>query len=101
MDYKVVEINTKEHWVKIIVTFDDTSTYTKRMMIDVLTEDGVNGAIKQWLADYLAEKKKEAVISSTLNDLINVKVTVKAKELPQSTKEQILVAEALELVTPV
>lgn len=93
MNYKVIEINTKEQWVKIIVTFDDDTTYTKRMMVDVLTEDGVNGAVQQWLSDYLSEKKKEAVISSTLNDILNVKVTVKAKDLPKPTKDQILSAE--------
>lgn len=59
MKYVITEVNKQQGWVALTVTFDDNSTYDKRMMAPMDSEESIHGAIKQWLADYLPMREKK------------------------------------------
>jgi hypothetical protein len=84
MEYKITSFSKEKGTVSITVTFDDKTTYDKRMMCDLSSEESINSTIKKWLSDYApmreAEKEKEAV-SYDPTPLVNKKVSVSKKQL--------------------
>jgi len=113
MEYKILEIDQKRgDWVRIKVTFDDGEVYEKRMMADTSSLEGIDGSVKQWLADYLPlrEQSKERVevlpkkaIELTVNELPKSSQQIAAeeeqarlaREAEKAEEERRLLAEAI------
>lgn len=85
MTYKILEINKSQGWVKLEVVFDDGVKYEKRMMAPVDSDEAIDGAIKQWLADYIPEREKEN--SYNPSQLVNKTFTFSKDDLPKSNIE--------------
>lgn len=93
MNYKIKEINQDQKWVQIEVDFGDGSPkYTKRMMADTSTEDGIHASITQWLSDYLPQRVVE--VKADLSSLKNKSFDVDVAKLPKR-KEKDALAEAV------
>lgn len=50
--YKITEVNKEQEWVKVEVTFEDGEVYTKRMNVDLTSEETVHAGIADWLSHY-------------------------------------------------
>lgn len=86
MNYKILETNKERGWVRLLVTFEDGSTYEKRMMAPMESEESIHGAIMQWLADYLPLR---AEMSKFNPEVLTHKVTTfTASDLPKPTSYQ-------------
>lgn len=86
MKYEILEVNKKDRWVRIKVTFDDKTTYEKRMMAPMDSEETIHGAIRQWLADYLPLREAESKFDP--EKLKSKSVTLTTEDLPKTTIEQ-------------
>lgn len=86
MKYKITNIDTKNKVVSLTVTFDDNSTYDKRMMADVSSEETIHAGIKQWLADYLEAKAEESTFDP--KGLVNKTTDVQKADLPKTSRLQ-------------
>lgn len=83
MKYKITSIDTKSKVVALTVTFDDNSTYNKRMMADVSSEETIHAGIQQWLSDYVDAKSKETTFDSRL--MVNTTTDIKVVDLPKTS----------------
>lgn len=61
--------------VALTVTFDDGSTYQKRMMAPLSTAPGLLQAINAWLTDYAPARRPAPTVPGTVNNLIGVQQT--------------------------
>lgn len=86
-NYKILEINKKDKWVKIEVIFDDGEKYVKRMMAPVTDKEKLIEAINKWFNDYLPLREVEESVPKEVKDLIGIKQTMVEKEKPPKTKE--------------
>lgn len=87
MTYKILNIDQEKNVIEILVTWDDASTYTKRMMADTTSEATVKSSVEAWLKDYLKMKDVEA--------------TQPAKQDLTSTKNKVFTVKKIDLETPV
>lgn len=90
MKYKITDINKEQGWISLIVTFDDGSTYSKKMMANMENEESVHADIQSWLANYIEVKAEESKFDP---NVMKNKITL-VEELPKSSKVIASEAEA-------
>lgn len=73
LSYKITKIDTEKKVAELTVTFEDGSTYNKRMMVPVDSEESIKSAIELWLAEYIKVKAEEPKYNPSV--LVNKVVT--------------------------
>lgn len=71
-EYKILEINTKDNWIRIEVYFGE-EIYTKRMMANIDSEDSIKESVDKWLADYIPLRQVEKVAPNIIGNIYQYK----------------------------
>jgi len=95
MKYKVTNITKSGSGMgvaELTVTLDDGSTYNKRMMVELTSEETVHADIQQWLADYLQVKAEELTFNPA--GMSGLTTVIEPGDLPKTSKDQVREEEA-------
>lgn len=76
MQYKILEVNEKDSWVKFDTVLKDGTKYTKRMMVDLNGgRESVEAEIVKWYEQYHKDLARQAD-ASELKGLVGKTQTV-------------------------
>lgn len=82
MTYTITNIDTDENVVALTVTFDDSSTYDKRMMCDTSTPESIKAGIETWLNQYIIDLAAQPASVPSVNAMVGKSVSFTPTEEP-------------------